>query len=310
LLQEDRSENLNERQIMSNIFVQIASYRDSELVATVEDAWQKADSPANLSFGIVWQGKMGIDPLPDGRLNCCRILLIDSDRSQGVCWARAKAQALWDGEAYTLQIDSHMRFVQGWDSLLLRMLQQCPSPKPVLSAYPPPYTPPNTLHAGEPTALGISHFNDQGSLSLVSSHSLRFHATPQLGIVMAAGFWFADSRLIQDVPYDPHLYFHGEETNLSVRAWTHGWDIYHPNQIVCYHEYTRSGKPRHWEDHPDWWQQDQLAHQRLRQLLGIEPDNGSLERYGLGRDRSLQAYETFSGVNFRQKTLTAPARLY
>jgi hypothetical protein len=293
---------------MSDIFVQIASYRDPELVATVEDALQKADSPSRLSFGIVWQGKMGIDPLPVDRLHCCRILLVDSDRSQGVCWARAKGQALWDGEAYTLQIDSHMRFVQGWDSLLSRMLQQCPSPKPLLTAYPPPYTPPNLLHAGEPTRLAVSHFNDQGSLSLISSHSLAFHATPQLGMFMAAGFWFADSRLLQDVPYDPHLYFHGEETNLSVRAWTHGWDIYHPNQIVCYHEYTRSGKPRHWEDHPNWWQRDQLAHRRLRQLLGIELDDGNLGQYGLGGDRSLQAYEAFCGVNFQQRILTDTAR--
>jgi hypothetical protein len=293
---------------MPDIFVQIASYRDPELVATVEDALQKADCPDSLSFGIVWQGKMGRDPLPRDYLNCCRILLIDSDRSQGVCWARAKAQALWEGEPYTLQIDSHMRFVPGWDTLLVRMLQQCPSPKPVLTAYPPPYTPPNTFHPGEPTTLGVSHFNDQGSLSLISSHSLRFHATPQPGMFIAAGFWFAASQLLQEVPYDPQLYFHGEETNLSVRAWTHGWDIYHPNQIVCYHEYTRSGKPRHWEDHPHWWQQDQIAHQRLRQLLGIEPGRDRLGRYGLGCDRSLQSYEAFSGVNFRQRTLTNTAR--
>lgn len=293
---------------MPKIFVQIASYRDPELVATVEDALQKAAVPADLSFGIVWQGKIGLDCLPSHRLNCCRILLIDSDRSLGVCWARAKAQSLWEGEPYTLQIDSHMRFVPGWDELLLRMLHNCPSPKPLLTAYPPAYTPPNLLHDGEPTALGAAHFTDQGRLSLVSCRSLAHTCLPQLGMFMAAGFWFAPAQLLQEVPYDPYLYFHGEEINLTVRAWTHGWDIFHPNQIVCYHEYIRPGKPRHWEDHPHWWQLDQTAHQRLQQLLGEAPGAIDLGLYGLGRQRSLQDYEQFSGVNFQRQTLTDLAR--
>ncbi len=293
---------------MPTIFVQIASYRDPELVATVDDALQKATYPYNLSFGIVWQGKPGEDGIPLQRLDCCRLLLIDSDRSRGVCWARAKTQTLWDGEPYVLQIDSHMRFVPGWDELLLTLLQQCPSPKPLLTAYPPPYTPPDILHPGEPTRLGACHFNDQGCLSLASALSVRDYDQPQPGMFIAAGFWFAAAAFLQEVPYDPQLYFYGEETNLAVRAWTHGWDIYHPHRIVCHHEYTRPGKPRHWEDHPHWWQLDQIAQQRLRQLLNLEPGADRLGRYGLGRCRQLRDYETFSGVNFRQRTITSMAR--
>jgi len=292
---------------MAEIFVQIASYRDPELVATIADALHQADQPDRLSFGIVWQGKAGVDPLPLNVLPHGRLLLVDSDRSRGVCWARAKTQSLWEGEPYTLQIDSHMRFVRGWDSLLLHLLDHCPSDRAILTAYPPAYTPPDQLHSGEPTTLGASHFNQAGILCLESRLSLSYHTRPQLGMFMAAGFWFAASHLIQEVPYDPHLYFHGEEINLTVRAWTHGWDIYHPNQIVCYHEYTRPGKPRHWEDHSAWWQLDQQAHQRLRQLLHLEPDTGVLNPYRLGTARSLRDYEQFSGVNFRQQTLTTAA---
>ena len=294
---------------MSRIFIQLASYRDPELVATIEDAFQKAAHPESLSFGVVWQGKPGVDVLPWHRLDCCRILLIDSDQSQGVCWARAKAQKLWDGEPYTLQIDSHMRFVPGWDDLLRHMLQQCPSPKPVLTAYPPPYTPPNILHPGEPTALGASHFTEQGSLSLVSTVSLRQHTTPQMGMFMAAGFWFASSHFLQEIPYDPLLYFHGEEISLALRAWTAGWDIYHPNQIACYHEYERVGKPRHWEEHTTWWQLDQVAQQRLRQLFQLGRKGQTLPSHGLGSVRSLPAYEHFSGVDFQTRSLTPAARI-
>ncbi|MBW4693391.1 MAG: hypothetical protein KME27_16690 [Lyngbya sp. HA4199-MV5] len=294
---------------MSHIFVQIASYRDPELTATVQDAIQKAVYPQNLTFGIMWQGKPGVDPLPVEYLPYCRLLLVDADRSRGVCWARSKTQSLWDGEPYILQIDSHMRFVHGWDELLLHMLRHCPSPKPLLTAYPPAYTPPDHLHPGEPTRLAASHFTEQGILSLASGTSLRYDIKPQLGMFIAAGFWFASAQILQDVPYDPQLYFQGEEINLAVRAWTHGWDIYHPNQIACYHEYTRPGKPRHWEEHHHWWHLDQTAHQRLRHLLQMEASSQiDLDRYGLGTQRSLSSYETFSGVNFRQQQLTNLAR--
>jgi len=293
---------------MSEIFVQIASYRDPELAATLQDAIEKADYPDRLAFGVVWQGKVGMDPVPLHHLPVCRMLLVDADRSRGVCWARAKTQSLWEGEAYTLQIDSHMRFVRGWDELLIRMLHQCASDRPILTAYPPGYTPPSCLHSGEPTRLGASHFNDDGILCLESRLSLIDYAQPQLGAFMAAGFWFAASQLIQDVPYDPHLYFVGEEISLSVRAWTHGWDIFHPNQVVCYHEYTRPGKPRHWEDHPDWWRLSQTATQRVHQLLGQGTAGNQLGIYGLGRQRSLKDYESFSGVNFQRRQLTQSAR--
>lgn len=293
---------------VSQIFVQIASYRDPEITATVRDAMQKAASPQNLSFGIVWQGKADRDPLPLEFLPSCRLLLVDADRSRGVCWARSKTQSLWEGEPYTLQIDSHMRFVEGWDELLLQMLAHCPSSKPVLTAYPPAYTPPDILHPGAPTTLAASHFTEQGILSLVSGVSLEYCTTPQRGLFMAAGFWFAPSHILKDVPYDPLLYFQGEEISLTVRAWTKGWDFYHPNQIACYHEYTRPGKPRHWDDHPHWWQLDQLAHQRLYHLLEIESSHINLDRYGLGTQRSLTAYEQFSGVDFKHQRLTDAAR--
>lgn len=37
------------------IFVQIAAYRDPELLPTIQDCLAKADFPDNLRFGICWQ---------------------------------------------------------------------------------------------------------------------------------------------------------------------------------------------------------------------------------------------------------------
>ena len=40
---------------MSKIFVQIASYRDPELIPTLEDLLDKSDTPENLRICIAWQ---------------------------------------------------------------------------------------------------------------------------------------------------------------------------------------------------------------------------------------------------------------
>ena len=39
----------------NKIFIQIASYRDPELLPTLVDMLNKADKPDNLSVGICWQ---------------------------------------------------------------------------------------------------------------------------------------------------------------------------------------------------------------------------------------------------------------
>jgi [Skp1-protein]-hydroxyproline N-acetylglucosaminyltransferase len=53
--------------------------------------------------------------------------------------------SLWHGEAYVLQIDSHMRFVSGWDEILIQQLGACGQDKAVLSTYPPGYALPDNV---------------------------------------------------------------------------------------------------------------------------------------------------------------------
>ena len=104
------------------IFVQIAAYRDPELVPTVQDCIAKAAGPDRLTFGICWQHAAGesIDPLlGDDRM---RVIAVDASRARGPCWARNQLQRLYDGEEYTLQIDSHHRFAEDWDEFLVDSL--------------------------------------------------------------------------------------------------------------------------------------------------------------------------------------------
>ncbi len=49
----------------------------------------------------------------------------------------------------------------------------------------------------------------------------------------------------REVPYDPHMQFlfFGEETTMTVRLWTHGWDFFVPPQNVVYHLWSRAYRP-------------------------------------------------------------------
>jgi hypothetical protein len=101
------------------IFIQIASYRDPELLNTLKDCIANAEYPDRLRFGICWQHSEEdewdtMDLYKDD--SRFRILDINYKDSTGACWARHSIQQVYQGETYTLQLDSHHRFIKNWDS--------------------------------------------------------------------------------------------------------------------------------------------------------------------------------------------------
>ena len=296
------------------IFVGIASYRDRDCQWTVKDLFAKANHPERIFVGICWQVIAEEDQdcfLEITRPEQCRTLHHDARHSLGVCWARHHVQSLWQGEDYSLQIDAHMRFVQGWDDLLLQMLAICPSPRAVLSAYPAAFTPPDIIDSHLVSTIHAKAFDPQGILKLGSVGIPPEEAppVPAPSPYCAAGFLFGPGQINIDVPYDPALYFDGEEISLAVRLWTHGWDIFAPNAVIAYHDYNNHpGRRRHWNDQANWTQLNALSLKRVRHLLGIEPCDDpealrDLDRYGLGTKRSLSAWQEWSGVDFARRLI-------
>jgi hypothetical protein len=232
-----------------------------------------------------------------------------------VCWARHLAQQLWQEEEFTLQIDSHMRFEAGWDQALLQMWMQCGNTRAVLSGYPPGFTPPDSCQRDFVFGMAAKEFDPDGILLMVGkpAYSLdRLPEQPIRGAFVGACMLFGAASLIRDVPYDPHLYFFGEEITLAARLWTSGYDIYHPNRPIMYHDWDRSRRPTHFSDHRDWGRYNDLSHLRTRHLLGTERTEDpealrDIERYGLGKVRSLEEYQAFSGVDFAARTIGGQA---
>lgn len=310
------------RNLQPTIFVSIASYRDPDCQNTVRDLFQKATYPDRVFIGICWQFVPEEDKdcfVLETRPEQVRSIEIHASQSKGACWARHRVQSLWKGEDYYLQVDSHMRFVQGWDEKLIAMLAQCDSPKAVLSTYPLPFTPPDSLGADGVITIYPKEFDDFGVLTQRSEVASLKDAppVPRQNAFIGAGWIFAKGAVVSEVPYDPYLYFEGEEITLAVRLWTHGWDIYVPNAVVAYHDYgRRADRPRHWTDQTDWPTLNKRARTRIRYLLGIDRSGNDEElaeigKYGLGSARTLADYEAFSGVDFRArlyhgKTLAKP----
>ena len=304
------------------IFVSIASYRDLDCKNTVRNLFEKALYPDRVFIGICMQVAPGVDDdclvsLPE-RSGQLRIDEVAAEESMGACWARSRTQSLWRGEDYFLQVDSHMRFVQGWDEKFIAMLGKCPSDKPVLSTYPLPFTPPDSLAKDDLITILPRSFNDWGVLRMHSILSPIEQAPeiPSPSFVIGAGFVFTLGKVVEEVPYDPYIYFEGEEICFAVRLWTSGWDMFNPNGVVAYHDYgIRPDRVRHWDDKKtDWAALDQRSQGRISHLLGIKPATNSedlveIERYGLGTARSISEYEAASGIDFKAhlyKGLPAP----
>jgi hypothetical protein len=301
---------------MNKIFVSIASYRDPELKKTLADLLSKAKYPQNLTIAIAWQHSQEDewDDLNDYQQDSrFKIIDIKYKESQGVCWARNQIQKLYENEEYYLQLDSHHRFKQNWDQLLkdnLNYLRCVGYEKPVLSAYLPSYSPKEETLLEEVWGLNIDRFLPEGPPFLRPYHidNWKNLSQPVKARFISAHFIFTLGSFVKEVPYDPNLYFHGEETSLAVRAFTHGYDLFSPHFPVIYHEYTREGKKKHWDDSKDWSERDLKSYERFRKLFGMDPGCTSCQRkalrpYDFGTVRTLEDYEKYAGLKFETKQI-------
>jgi len=308
--------------VRPRIFVHIAAYRDRECQWTIQDLFQKATHPERVFVGVCWQVVPGEDDpcfaVPPPHPAQVQEVRFHPEQAHGLGWARQQAQAFWRGEEYALQIDSHMRFVPGWDEAMLAMLARCPSPDPVLTVYPPRYEPPDRLQEDAGQVLqAVSGFVPNGLLKFAALPVPKDGpgaGRPLPTAACAGGFIFGSARILQDVPSDPVIFFNGEEPNLAVRLWTHGFDLFSPDVPLLYHYYARYDGARPWFDADMWQPRHAETLRRLRALCepaGSTPEEvAALGPYGLGTRRSLQAYERFAGVNFAGRTVAAFARRF
>lgn len=303
---------------MASIFVSIASYRDPELLPTIRDLLNNLSKENTVKIIVGWQhnpeddwdtfGEFGDDK---------RFIWIDTDYrdSRGVCNIRHLIQKGYQDEDYYLQLDSHHRFAKNWDKTLIKWvksLQKKGHEKPVISTYLPQYFPNNDPQnrIQEVWIQNIDRFLPQGTAFLVpvTVHDHHKYKKPIPARFISAHFIFTIGQFVKEVPYDPNLYFQGEESSLAARAYTFGYDLFCPHRPIAWHEYHRDGKPKHWDDGKIWEELDKTSYDRYRKLMGMDPGCTGCQRRSLapdyfGKVRTFEQYERYIGVKFKTRQI-------
>jgi hypothetical protein len=327
----------------NTIFVQIASYKDPQLIPTLNGIVTQSAHPELIRTVVSWQHDEeetledfmdnGFDVVDSReelgdrihvlRKNKSTVELIDIHylKTRGACWARNKIQQHYGKEKYTLQLDSHHRFIDNWDTTLIDMLESVRdvSPKPLLTAYVPSFDPENdpALRVQEPWKMDFDRFIPEGAVFFRPStiDDWRERDKPMRSRFYSGHFCFADGSFAEEVQHDPDYFFHGEEISIGVRAFTHGYDLYHPHRAVVWHEYTRKGRVKVWDDHTtqqkqkgkikeDWWEMNVKCHKRNRILFGMDgEDQNQIDfgKYGFGTARTVKEFEEYAGMSFKYR---------
>jgi hypothetical protein len=305
--------------VMNNkIFVQIASYRDPELIPTIKDCINKAQYPERLTFGICWQHSEedkwdNLDEFKDNPN--FTIMDVSWNESKGLCWARHHIQKMWKDEYYTIQIDSHHRFAQNWDEELINMMKLTNSSKPIITSYAGMYNPSTNEKLNlDPYKMVGKKFTSGGTILFYPESIPDWEKLekPIPARFVSGHFFFTYGIHCKEYKYDPNLYFAGDEISLSIRSYTLGYDLFHPHKTIIWHEYTREGRVKHWDDFQEKNQKkiektfgelDFVSKKRLRQMLQEEENGTDIGEYGLGTVRTHKDYENYAGIDFLNRIL-------
>jgi glycosyltransferase involved in cell wall biosynthesis len=300
---------------MSTIFIQIASYRDPQLTPTLESMIDNAKYPKNLRIGICRQYH------PEDKFDILekynkdkrfRVVDVLYSESKGVCWARNQVQQLYKNEDYTLQIDSHMRFEKNWDVEFIEMIKQLQEKgfeKPLLTGYVSSFDPDNDPKGRTmvPWRMSFDRFIPEGAVFFLPETIPGWESMtePVPSRFYSAHFAFTLGQFSTEVQHDPEFYFHGEEISIAVRAYTHGYDLFHPHKVLIWHEYTRKGRTKQWDDDKEWGKKNELSHKKNRQLFGMDGEEVTMDfsRYGFGTEGTLRDYEIYSGLKFSNRAV-------
>lgn len=182
------------------------------------------------------------------------------------------------------------------------MLQKCPSKKPIISTFPNCYLlndhKKEYLNDKIPYRIVIKNFDNSGYTFdvLACEHNYKLIRS----LWCAGGFIFTYGNWNNEVIYNPKLYFRGGEEDITIKSYTHGWDIFCPYKSIIYHLYNIIDDPNnkrilHWNDHKDYTFNCHLI-QNLYNGINI------------GNKRTIQQFENEFGINFKNKIVHTNAQ--
>lgn len=321
---------------LPTIFISIAAYRDSMCHQTIERALNYATHPGRLRFGVVDQTVPGDTPCMPSEEECkskpnsivCKFkdhVLVDvvpAQQAKGPTFGRHRADRMYRGEYYVLQIDAHMYFINDWDEEVIRQFKGANNEYAMISTYPSESK--HNLHKGRSNvhttpAICKSDFLGDGLIRHGAAGEFSPEGIPVgeyepvLMAWWAAGLSFARGHRVVRVPYDccTPMTFNGEEFSMAVRMWTAGYDMYTFRRAVAMHPYRRhKDRPAlFWENGNRFPMAAEQAAARLQEMFGLERtqdiqfDRTDMERYGIRKKRPLSKFWKVWGIDTRARTV-------
>lgn len=257
---------------MQRIFINLASLLDSELIPTIVSALKRAADPKSLFFSIVVQDsndpKEKIEEIINSYGAKMSYKFLELKEVRGVGYARALAnQELTSDYEYYLQIDSHSRFAKEWDIDLIAAYNQegwdneC---RFIYSTYPKHYgyisdldgitdniitDDNNTIYItssqqSNPTHINKVNIDSETRLHTVCPILWEDDFITRTTQYICAGFIFARSEYIIEVPVDSTYSYTGEEISYSIRLFARNILIVTPPIIPVWHDFHGQDKWR------------------------------------------------------------------
>lgn len=271
------------------IYVSIASYKDKELVDTVYSILRRAKTPQRVFLSIFSQDEFHPELEHVFALFGVEDFFYEKvhfSEAKGVGYARLKTQEKLSLDfKYYLQVDSHTRFIQDWDDILIseyKESQEFWKTPIIFSSYPVPYTYDKNGNevissTAEANIVNIKALDghtlykaDYGARMIAESGEIHPH--------FCAGFVFGLSENIMKVPYDKNIYFIGEEHTMSIRFFCEGINIIAPKKSYVYHHYYGEQKrEKHWEVDPSWGEYEKASFERIEKFFLLQ----ELDGYGI-----------------------------
>jgi hypothetical protein len=215
---------------------------------------------------------------------------------------------LYDGEEYFFQTDSHMRFAKGWDSKLIEMYESLAFEKGhrniILSQFPAPYfvgsdgkdyypkDDPDFLDY--PTSTKVVNTWS----GVWAGHRVDMDLSkPQPTQTVLGALLFSHGNIVNELPYDERICFMGEELCYAIRAYTRGWEMYAPNEMVAWHFYKRQERPKIWKDNLSdrSWTALEMYSQTVQKDVLLAIERGT---FGIADFNKYLEYQELIGINF------------
>ena len=304
---------------METILIHTPAYREPELVPTIKNALENAEFPERIHFGICRQfnPEDKFDNVDEFRTDeRFKIYDMPYEQAKGLPYARAIInEKLLTDEDFVCQLDSHHRFDKNWDSTLIKWYHDLKDEgyNPLICGYLPYYDPFNdpVSRTMEPWLSEAASFYPFGTIFIRPRGipNWRTLTKPFPARFLSGHFCFGPNKWAKDVRHDPDIYFSGEEINLTVRSYTHGYDLFHPHKCIIWHATMREERSGMlvWDDQSKrgddmFWRQQDIGRSKIRQLLRTEDNGFNLTGYDLGTVRSLREYEKYAGIHFKKRS--------